>query len=54
MTLPPTSPHRAPEASSSSGTPRWVKVFGLIALVLVVAFAIVHLAGGGMHGHGRP
>jgi hypothetical protein len=31
-----------------------VKVFGAIAIVLVVAFAVVHLAGGGFHHHGLP
>ena len=30
--------------------PRWVKVFGLIAIVLVVIIVIVHLATGGMGG----
>ena len=30
--------------------PRWVKVFGLIALALMAVFLAVHLAGGGMHG----
>ena len=33
-------------------TPRWVKVFGIVALVLVLAFAILHLMGGGFRGHG--
>ena len=39
--------HRAP------GMPRWVKIFGLIAaIVLVVLFVIQHLPGlGGMGGH---
>ena len=32
--------------------PRWVKVFALVAIAFVVLFAIVHLVGGGMHGHG--
>lgn len=32
-------------------TPRWVKVFGIIFLVLVVLFVILHLAGGGFQGH---
>jgi hypothetical protein len=40
------------------GTPRWVKLFGIIGLVLVVAFAILHLTGNGfgrhMHGGGDP
>jgi len=31
--------------------PRWVKVFGIIALVLIVIVVIIHLAGGGFHGH---
>ena len=37
----------------SAGTPRWVKVFGLIALVAVVLFVVVMLVGGGEHGPGR-
>lgn len=32
-------------------TPRWVKVFGIIAIVLVVLFVIVQLTG--EHGPGR-
>jgi hypothetical protein len=35
-------------------TPRWVRVFGIVALVLVLAFGVLHLAGGGFHGHGAP
>lgn len=31
--------------------PRWVKVFGVIAAILVVVFLVVHLMGGGFHGH---
>ncbi|WP_426998463.1 hypothetical protein [Pseudarthrobacter sp. N5] len=34
-----------------AGAPRWVKVFGIIAVVLVLLFVISHLAGGGMGGH---
>jgi hypothetical protein len=34
------------------GAPRWVKVFGIIALAGAVVFVISHLAGGGFrHGH---
>lgn len=33
-------------------TPRWVKVFVIVAVLLVLLFAIVHLLGGGFHGHG--
>jgi hypothetical protein len=32
------------------GTPRWVKVFGIVAIVLVVLVAIMLLSG---HGPGR-
>jgi hypothetical protein len=34
-----------PDRSSPSGTPRWVKVFGIIALVVVLLFVISLLAG---------
>lgn len=32
-------------------TPRWVQVFGIIALVVVLIVLGVHLAGGGFRGH---
>ena len=35
-----------------AGTPRWVKVFGVVALVVVLLVAAVALAGGGAGGHG--
>lgn len=36
------------------GAPRWAKVFGIIALVLVLLFIIVKFTGvGGPHGPGR-
>ncbi len=39
---------------SSTGTPRWVKVFGIVVLVLVVLFAVLQLTGvAGRHGPGR-
>ncbi|QDG87101.1 hypothetical protein [Pseudarthrobacter sp. NIBRBAC000502770] len=34
-----------------TGPPRWVKVFGIIAIALVLLFVIIHLAGGGMGSH---
>jgi hypothetical protein len=36
---------RDPGPGSAHGTPRWVKAFGIIALVLVLLFAISLLAG---------
>ena len=40
-TLPPDSNHETAE----TGMPRWVKVFVMVAIVLVVAFIILHLTG---------
>lgn len=34
-------------------TPRWVKVSGIVAAVLVALFAILHLTGNDMRQHGR-
>jgi hypothetical protein len=59
MADPPTDPDSGEETGvrrdrePSAGTPRWVKVFGLIALVAVVLFVVVMLVGGGEHGPGR-
>ena len=40
-----------PERGSTTGTPRWVKVFGLIAIVIAGMNLFLHDAGG--HGPGR-
>jgi len=32
--------------------PRWVKVFAAVLAVLLLAFVVMHLAGGGFRGHG--
>jgi hypothetical protein len=42
----------SPDRNLSTGAPRWVKVFGIIAFVLVLVFVILHLAGHGFGGHG--
>ncbi len=42
-----------PDRGSSTSTPRWVKVFGIIGLVLVLRFVIMMFTGGGGHGPGR-
>ena len=36
------------------GTPRWVYVFGIITLVLLLLFVILHLAGAGPHHGAQP
>lgn len=40
-----------PDRESPPGTPRWVKVFGIIVIVLVLLFIILHITGGGLGGH---
>jgi hypothetical protein len=40
------------DSGSTTGTPRWVKVFGVIALIVIGLFVIVALVGG-EHGPGR-
>jgi hypothetical protein len=48
----PTGPGRDEE--SPPATPRWVYAFGIIAIVLVLAFIVSHLLGGGFRGHSMP
>lgn len=43
-----------PDRETPPSTPRWVKVFGIIAIVLILLFVILKLTGiGGNHGPGR-
>jgi hypothetical protein len=59
MADPPRSPDTddtgaGPDRGPTTGTPRWVIVSGIIALVVVVLFVIVMLTGGpGGHGPSR-
>jgi hypothetical protein len=46
-------PDAGPDREPIIGPPLWVKVVGLIALVLVVLLVVVLLIGGGEHGPGR-
>ena len=41
------------DLGSPPSTPRWVKVCGIIALVLVVLVVLMLVVGGGNHGPGR-
>ena len=52
MADPPTNSDSPRRSDEDIGMPRWVKVLGLVALVLVVLLVVVLLAGGG-HGPGR-
>lgn len=42
-----------PDPEEDPGTPRWVKAFGIVAVILVLLFIALHLAGGGFRGHGH-
>jgi ABC-type transporter Mla subunit MlaD len=43
----------AEKETQTAGTPRWVKVFGIIALLLLLLVVIALLVGKGDHGPGR-
>lgn len=50
---PRSEPETGQDANGESApTPRWVKVFGAAALVLILAFVVLHLTVGGLGGHG--
>ena len=40
-----------PNHASTTGTPRWVKVFVIIVIILVLLFVIMHLTGNGFGDH---
>ena len=47
------APDRGSTTSTPPSTPRWVKVSGIIVIVLVLLVGIMLLVGGGEHGPGR-
>jgi hypothetical protein len=46
------APDSEPGTESATGTPRWVKVFGLLAVLILVLLVVIALLVGG-HGPGR-
>lgn len=42
----------AHEGKGAANTPRWVKVFGIVTIVLVLLFIILHLTGNSLGSHG--
>jgi hypothetical protein len=44
---------QGPDTGSTPGMPRWVKVFLIVALVLVLLFLVLQLISGGEHGPRR-
>ena len=51
---PPPAHNDPPDTDQDYETPRWVLVLCIIAVVGLVAFVGLHLAGGGMPGHTLP
>jgi hypothetical protein len=37
-----------PDPEAPPGVPRWVKIFGIVLLVLVLVFVVLHLTGNGL------
>lgn len=51
----PDAPDRARQRipdEPATPMPRWVKAFAAVLAVLLLAFVVIHLAGGGFRGHG--
>lgn len=42
-----------PNHVAAIGTPRWVKMFGVVGLLLLVALVVLHLTGNTLGGHGH-
>jgi hypothetical protein len=55
MADPPTSSDTSEVSNQdlTTNTPRWVKVFGILAIVVALLFVVMLLAGGGRHGPSR-
>ena len=47
MAHPPSDTGLGPDREPTAGTPRWVIVFGVIALVVILLFAVLLIIGGG-------
>lgn len=47
-------PGRGDTCNANTGAPRWVRIFGLVFLVALVLFIVLHFAGGGFEGHPPP
>ena len=41
------------DTDDAPGTPRWVKIFGIIALIVVLLVVVMMIVGGGNHGPSR-
>jgi hypothetical protein len=50
---PPSSGHDRQSSNAYPGTPRWVKVSVIVALILGLLVVVIMVASGGSHGPGR-
>jgi hypothetical protein len=50
-TTPRDNSERSRKRASQLPTPRWVRVFGAIILVLLLLFVVLHMSGHGFGGH---
>lgn len=39
------------DQTDDAATPRWVKAFGVVALLLLLVFVVAHLTSGGLGSH---
>lgn len=53
MSHPHEEPHRGSITSTPPGTPRWVKVSGIVVAVVVLLVIIMLVIGGGQHSPSR-
>lgn len=52
MTDPSAEADHTPDARQPVGTPRWVKVVGVVVLLLVLLVAVLHVTGNSLGGPG--
>ncbi len=46
------APDRSPDDAAAGGIPRWVKVLGVLVLLLILVVAVLHLTGNSAGGPG--
>ena len=47
----PGDDNRGIHGGSTTSTPRWVKVFGIVVVVMALLFVVLHLTDHGLGGH---
>ena len=44
---------RESDPDEQTGVPRWVRVFVIVGVIVIIGFIVLMVAGGGNHGPGR-